>query len=342
MAKGNLFLGYASGKIGSVVMYRSKGAQVSRALNPSPSNPQSALQMLQRVTLKTSSLAYSLLQDICNHAFEGYAEGTPSQSVFVARNVALMRSQLADYINSGDEQEILGCLEANFNAKTDAYPAFRSYLVSEGRAPQIAYSLGQIEPGAASIALDYEFDDIPTYDELISRMGLSRGDQLTFLFLSVDDTDVTHTFNNFYYARVILEPANGDFTTPFCDINGDIQSPNPRNNGGLRVYTVKNEDENTELMFDAYIEGRAIISRLAGRENSLGAAGVIVSRQVGNTWQRSNCKLLVRSSVQTDPQHLTWDHEVGYLSDAIASYLKSGAVSTAYLNQAQKVSRTIE
>lgn len=341
MAKGNLFLGFASGKIGSVVMYRSKGAQVSRALNPSPSNPQSALQMLQRVTLKTSSSAYSLLQDICNHSFEGLNQGTESQGEFVTRNIAQMRAQLADYINSGDADEILGCIEANFNGGGDAWPAMRPYIVSAGRAPQVPFKLESASSNGASLAIDYTFTSSPSYDDVINALGLQRGDQLTFLFLSVDDTDTTYTYNGFHYARVILEPANGDFTTPFT-AGGEISSPNQRNKGKLYVNLIPLQDEDMVLGFDAGDSDAFIINPTNGQANSLGAAAIIVSRLVGGTWQRSNTQLIVRSSVQSVAGHLTWDHETGYLADAIASYLKVGAVSTAYLNQAQKVAATTE
>ncbi len=340
MAKGNLFLGFASGKIGSVVMYRSKGAQVSRALNPSPSNPQSALQMLQRVTLKTASSAYSLLQDICNHAFEGYAPGTDSQGAFVTRNIAQMRAQLADYINGGDADEILGCIEANFNGKADTWPAMRPYVVAQGRAPQVPFSFLSDSSGSAKLALPVTGGSATMgYDEVISALGLQRGDQLTFLFLSVDDTDVTYTYNGFGYARVILDPSNGEITTPFLD-GPNINYPNDRNRGRLSVAFV--EGEESYLTFGLRDDNGVTFDPAPGKTNSLAAIAVIASRQVGDTWQRSNTQLVIRSSVQSAAGHLTWDHETGYLADAIASYLKAGAVSTEYLNQAQKVAATKE
>lgn len=340
MAKNNLFLGFARGKVGSVVFYRSKGTQITRALNPSPSNPQSALQMLQRVCLKTSSSAYSLLQDICNHAFEGYAPGTDSQGAFVTRNIAQMRTQLADYINSGDAESILGCIESNFNGKADTWPAMRPYIVSQGRAPQVPFSLLSDQNGAVSLAISLAGTSTITYDGLIQALGLQRGDQLTFLFLGVDDTDTTYTYNSFGFARVILEPANGDFTTPFLD-SDVINSPNPRNRGTLQVAYVGDPGEG-HLTFKLLSGADDVFDSAAGHANSLAAGAVIVSRQVGETWQRSNSQLTVRSSTQSVQGHLTWDHEVGYLADAIASYLKAGAVSTEYLNQAQRITTTTE
>lgn len=340
MAKNNLFLGFARGKVGSVVFYRSKGAQITRALNPSPSNPQSALQMLQRVCLKTSSSAYSLLQDICNHSFEGVDAGTPSQSRFVQRNVAEMREQLADYINSGDAESILGCIESNFNGKADTWPAMRPYIVSEGRAPVVPYKFHAIGSDEVVLQLPYDVGADPSYDDVIQAYGLNRGDQITFLFLSVDDTDTSHTFNGLHFARIILEPANGDFTTKFIAA-GKVNSPNARNKGAVGVNNYSSDDAHY-LAFSAQDGEEYIVDGIAGKVNSLAAAAVIVSRQTGSTWQRSNSQLILRSSTSSVEGHLTWDHETGYLADAIASYLTAGAVSTAYLNQAVKAATSNE
>lgn len=338
MAKDNLFLGFARGKVGSVVFYRSKGVQVTRALNPSPSNPQSPLQMLQRVTLKTASAAYSLLQDICNHSFEGVSPGTDSQGQFVTRNIALMRTQLADYINSGDGEEILACLETNFNVKDDAWPAMRPYVVAGGRAPSLAAEFHYEQEGGMFLGLPCDVTVNPTYDDVVNALGLNRGDQLTLLFLSVDDTDTTSTYNGFYYARIILEPANGDFTTPFFS-TGAINSPNARNRGSV-VGRVVETTAAYDICFQPDNVAGVTVDQAAGKVNSLAAVGVIVSRQTGDTWQRSNSQLIVRSSQQSVQGHLTWDHDTGYLADAIASYRKAGAVSTLYLNQSVRAAHT--
>lgn len=338
MAKDNLFLGYARGKVGSVVFYRAKGEQITRSLNAAPSNPQTALQLLQRVCFKSSSVAYSLFQAITDHSFEGLVAGTPSQSRFAQRNIALMRAQLADVINSGDEEEILTSAESNFATKADTLPPFRSFVMAEGHAPEVSPVLISQAANEASLALPGQWGADPTYDDVIATLGLQRGDQLTFLFLSVDDTTDSHVYNGFHFARVILEPANGDFTTPFVS-NGLINSPNARNQGVLGA-VITTISEVNYLAFQAATADIIIIDEVAGAANSLAAVGVIVSRQVGSTWQRSNCKLLLRSDVTTVQGHLQWDHSTGYLADAIASFKTAGAVSTAYLNQAQKAAST--
>lgn len=336
MAKDNLFLGFARGKVGSVVFYRAKGEQITRALNSAPSNPQTALQLLQRVCFKSSSVAYSLFQDITDHSFEGVDPGTPSQSRFAQRNIALMRVQLADEINSGDEEEILTSSAANFDAKSDVFPPFRPFVMSEGHAPSITPTWGFVGQNDVTLALPVSGLQDPTYDQLISTLGVQRGDQITLLFLSVDDTTDSYTFNDFQYARIILEPANGDFTTKFIDGNA-VNSPNVRNRGAVTI-----EAGEDYMAFAPGSNGNYTMDPAPGKSYSIAAVGVIVSRQSGNVWQRSDCTLLCRSDVTSVQGHLQYDHSTGYLADAIASYRTAGAVSTAYLNQAQKAATSNE
>lgn len=336
MAKDNLFLGFARGKVGSVVFYRAKGEQITRALNSAPSNPQTALQLLQRVCFKSSSVAYSLLQEITDHSFEGVDPGTPSQSRFAQRNIALMRDQLADEINSGDEEEILTSSAANFDAKSDVFPPFRPFVMSEGHAPSVVPSWRQTGADDITLGLPLGNEEDPSYDDFISALGVQRGDQITLLFLSIDDTADSYTFNGFSYARIILEPANGDFTTKFLS-GSSVNSPNVRNRGSLAV-----DVDNGYFTFVPGSGGSYVMDPAPGKSNSIAAIGVIVSRQVGNVWQRSDCTLLCRSDVLSVTGHLTNDHSTGYLADAIASYRTAGAVSTAYLNQAQKAATSNE
>lgn len=329
MAKDNLFLGFARGKVGSIVFYRAKGEQITRALNSAPSNPQTALQLLQRVCFKSSSVAYSLFQDITDHSFEGVDPGTPSQSRFAQRNIALMRAQLVDEINSGDEEEILTSSAANFDTKADVFPPFRPFVMSEGHAPSVATSLVSSGTNELTLGLPIGQVESPTYNDVISALGLQRGDQITLLFLSIDDTTDSHVFNGFSYARIILDPASGDLTTPFAS-GVEVNSPNARNRGDVTV----NVDSGYIQFTPGTVDGTTM-NPASGTSNTIAAVGVIVSRQVGNVWQRSDCKLLCRSDVTSVQGHLQYDHSTGYLADAIASYRTAGAVSTAYLNQAQ-------
>lgn len=328
MSKGNLFLGFARGKVGDVVFSRQNGEQVSRARNRAPKNPQSPLQMVQRVIMKTTSTAYSLLQPICNHSFQGYAEGTPNQSRFAKVNNALMRRQLADIINSGDAEEILTSTEYNFASKYTSLAQIRAYQVSEGTLPPMNTLVD--ESGLSLVVPSFTLTAQTTYAQVVAALGLKQGDQLTFVALTVDDrADVeTSEFNGMHYGRIILEPASGDMTKPFLSTETgriiNVNDPNPSNEGDVRFLPA---DSQTAGSIGFTVDD---LSTDGGTSRTIYAACVIVSRLVGGTWARSTEFLTLHSN----PTELQNDHNIGYLYDAIYSFL-SGANSSLYLNQAE-------
>lgn len=324
MAKGNLFLGYGRGKVGDVVFSRQNDEQVTRARNRAPRNPQSPLQMLQRVIMKTSSTAYSMLSPICDHAFQGYQTGTPNQSRFAELNVALMRNQMRDAINSGDPEEILASQEFNFAGKNSSLPQIRDYQISEGKLNSLNVQFDGFTPMIAGTGLNPEGG--VTYQQLVDKLGLQRGDQLTFIALGTDDRVNVETseFTAIKYARVILEPNDGDMSSKFLagsgGSSGAVNKPNERNMGAFTFQTLA-----TGLAVD--IPG--INTATGGAEVTIAGFAVIVSRQSGGVWQRSSERILLPGA-----EGYTVDHNIGYLQDAIYSYLR-GTDSSLYLNQAE-------
>lgn len=334
MAKDNLFLGFGRGKLGDLVMYRQNGTQITRARNRSPKNPQTALQLLQRVLMKTSSVAYSLMQDITNHSFQGRSEGTECQSRFTALNIAEMRRRLADVINSGDPEEIYTSSESNFAAKSASLAEMNPYIVSEGSLPTMDVQWETFFKLVFQSPVGGVTWETITYQQVVEALGLTRGDQLTFLMLSCDDRDTDDAdlghFNSFRYARVILEPNDGDMTSPFFISNGVINKPNVRNEGAISFGFIDQATGVTQgLQF--FFEG---ISIAAGALNSAAAATVIASRLSGNIWQRSSQSLVVRPSALDITGHLSFDHGVDLLGAAVASYM-TVQNSSLYLNQSE-------
>lgn len=328
MSKNNLFIGNASGKIGDVVLYNARGQQIARKYNPSPHNPQSPAQLLQRVVMKTSSLGYSFMQAICDHSFQGYAPGTESQSRFTQLNIAQMRLQLADYINSGDPDEILGCLETNFAAKDASLPEMYPFIISDGSLPQLTVSVhGDSTRAFGAVTGTVTLQADASYAEVCESFGLLPGDQLTFMGLTCDDTEegAQSKFNSFRYARVILSPSDGDMTSAFIDTGTHaINKPNPRNEGDV---TISLDDD--KMLFTL-----GFIDPTPDSPNSLAAVAVIVSRWSGSVWQRSRALLVLRPYAGSNTWRLHWDHGEDYMSDAIASYQRDAGRSTRYLNQA--------
>lgn len=326
MSKGNLFLGYARGKVGDVVFSRQNGEQITRARNRAPKNPQTAYQLTQRVCLKTASLAFSLMQEICNHSFQSVDGKTSNQSRFNRVNIALMRQQLAEYINSGDPNELWSCPETNFAQRSTVLPPIRPYVVSEGTLQSQAVSMD-----GGWVSLDAIVSVTPaetgiTYAQVCQAFGLNRGDQLTFVVLTTDDTEsgINGVFNGFYFSRVILEPNDGDMSSSFLTAEGQINvvnKPNPRNEGSVKF--IVNTSQSAFAGFDCVV---ADLGTQYGTPRSVAAGTVIASRLNGAVWERSTQNLVVRDTLQ-------WDWMVWYLYDALESYVTNNG-SSLYLNQA--------
>lgn len=326
MSKGNLFLGFGRGSVGDVVLYHKDGEQIARARNRKPANPQTALQLLQRVVLKTSSMAYALMQDICNHSFQGYAEGTECQSRFNKLNIQRFREQLSNEINSGDAGIILGSPEANFSYNGASLVEMNPYKVSDGSLKRIPVAWGASIANPCFIIQKDLGSAAPTYNDVLAALSLVSGDQLTFLGLSCDDTEDGGQFNGFDYARVILQPATGDLSVPFI-ADGAINDANEKNRGDFTFGVAESGGEYYLYFYPTSY------SLAAGALNSLAAGAVILSRSNGSIWQRSPQQLVVRSSNVSINGHLQADHRIDYLGDACQSFM-SDTSSLLYLNQA--------
>lgn len=88
MAKGNMFLSQARGKVGSVVFSVIKGQQVERVYNPQPANPRSYAQQAQRALLANMTKFYKRGQDnFFKFAFEDKTTRESDFNAFARNNV---------------------------------------------------------------------------------------------------------------------------------------------------------------------------------------------------------------------------------------------------------------
>ena len=314
-----MFLGFARGKVGDVVFTRADGEQITRVRNRSPKNPRTPRQGVQRSILKTVSQAYSAMNLICDHSFEGYATGTPNQSRFSKLNIDMLRTQVLANVNLSDDQDILDATITNYSPALISNPVINAYRVSEGSLPQMGVrwtsNLMQLSMNGVSLGAD------PTYQDIVNALNAERGDQLTFMFVYGDDilTQDAGTITGFEVSRVILEPANGVMTTKFLAGNA-VNSPNEANSGRLWL----DQGEVGWLDFGPISGGGGAPSGA----RIVMACAVILSRRYAGNWRRSTQNLVLRSNATNDLQ--AWP-----LGDAASSFLNPEAGSSLYLNQAE-------
>lgn len=269
MSKGNLFMGNASGKLADVVLYRNAGAQVARLRVRKPRNPRTENQLIQRVIQSTNAKAYSVLQAICNHAFEGKNSKTQNQSEFMRLNVAADRYRVnvapmgwrsLDYFNSRDMVE----------------PLVNNYIVSSGSLPEMQFG-GDGQNFTIGDGLGLTEND--TYQQVCDKLGLQRGDQITVFNVTVGDNA---EMSDLYAIRIILEPSDGDMSAKFLGEAGAINKPNEKNDGNFTV-AISTGVLSIEL------------------KKTGGAGTVIISRYDNGKWLRTTSRMRVISRITNAP-----------------------------------------
>lgn len=252
-----------------------------------------------------------------------------NQSAFNIANVVLFRQQLAEIINGGNASAILSSTEANFMGKGSTAAGINAYQVSDGKLPDIpiTWVTDTDVTTAAYPCIDASLGAMAdlTYSAFLKAFSLQRGDQLTAIALTCDDTEdgANGTFNGFHYGRFILEPSNGDLSEKMSDST---------------KWNAKNENIIISAagspvkisMFPASVDEMMPNART----RSVAAAAIIVSRLVGGTWSRSKTFLNLRPSTTGVTSNLVWDTAVNLLGDAVLSYMSEES-SLLYLNQAE-------
>ena len=173
MAKGNLFLGMARGKVGSVVFSRLEGQQVSRAYNSQVANPKSLNQRIQRAVFATATRGAKFMSSIVDHSFYGVKDGPKCLRRFVQLNSKYLLQQY----NAG---ELVGLNPKGVNMLMPS-----PYKVSTGNLgtlsiPQLTFG-GSSDNPAVNLPLGGfgQGNDVASGEDILASIGAQPGDQLS-------------------------------------------------------------------------------------------------------------------------------------------------------------------
>lgn len=332
MGKNNLILGTARGKLGDIVFYRTGGEQRFRT-RVRPYNPRSTAQVFQRCIMATVVKAYSNFVTVCDHAFQNFSGKAKNQERYMRLNAKMFRENSLYQIQSFNPLQFTKLVSPlNYLDKEATFTVVNPYIIAEGDLPvvNVAFGSGADEKSRpyfkdVTVATETPGTDL-TYRQVIEMLGLSPGDQLTFV-ANKAESKTSPVIERTFIARVILMPANGDLDSPFITTHtseaegANINDPNPENYGFILFTTYQIEEGYKNLTF-------RFEERVANNE-LIASVGVIVSRFENNMWRRSNTTMLVESKFKS----------LYGLKNAMQSYLKSDT-SSLYLNQASR-SRTV-
>lgn len=308
MAKGNLFLGQAKGKVGSVVFSRAFGQQITRTKPTSVKNPKTIGQNTQRAILATIAKEAALLTPIVDHSFANVTYGAESVRHFRKINMGILRNML------------LSSVGVNYNLSAKGANAVPNALkISEGSLPAFSSAYQSDVVAFYQSGALKGISEVQVSDFKAAYPYLQGGDQLTLVKIvktagSLADGDAAFALK---IDRMVFTPEAFD----------DPESLVTNDEGYINTNKLDlSKTTNTEML----------IAQSGGAGNGLGcatdgdntyAAALILSRKVNNVWQRS-----------TQFLELTEFDDATNNSAAIDSYGASASIEDAseYLNQADE------
>lgn len=313
MAKGNMLLGYARGKVGSLVFSRRKGEQITRARNFAPANPRTNAQLAQRmkmyapVKLYRQSMerffkyAFSLKEK--ETIFNGFMRENISIAPWAARELAVAQAPVPfpARMSSGG----LG----GFTSR----PSFADDISSLGVGQ---YSVGKANAGeldsAVAVCLTRGNEEFMTVGDLSSFIlanftEFAAGDLITFVGLSTDALSLEN--------GNVLYNGEGGFVFKYTRFVVDVNSETTL--------------ESLGLMTSAGVAGSFVWLPIdADSEADCLGGCVIHTRNVGSKIDANNTQLVLNGVAADIYDVMRTD---AYRAIAAASYKAS---PDAYLNPA--------
>lgn len=294
MAKGNMFQGMATGKIGDVVFARANGEQISRVRNRHPKNPRTNKQMYQRAVMATVMQAYSAGQEIFNHAFQGKSVGAENQRAFLSKNAKLLRGLIAAELVAGTPA--LNC-NAAVVAPGAITPVPNEYMISEGTYPQNIFAWDDAEK-AFTLPTATEGDTVAAYAQ---RLGLTAGDIYTFVVMVINGSTPSFTVRGVTTATSAAYKPESQYPCVFAFVRLQVKD--------VSAVTTPIAGVNLGVLFEVTASKNALSTIVNSRVDSNISIAEIVSQTVfpaaGNGLASFGC---IRSRLDQDLRSTSFMH----------------------------------
>lgn len=326
MAKGNLFLSQARGKVGSVVFYRKDGEQVSRVYTSQVKNPKSSAQNLQRAIFYSVSRMAAGAKYLVEQGQEGIAKGAKSRQAFVKKALNDLRTRVL----AGDPSVL--------NVKGNPYMQPIPVSLTNGSLPTVDYRFDGAREDMKSMfrfGMSVGVDDISKYTlrqffAEYPALGLNK--QITFVFLvgekNLIDDDTTPDIAELNYRTKLVydeyvfsaDPAVLDlpvfvYADGKTQFNPEVLAPSWGGNCNVEFQTPSAEptgEGTSDLGFEAYPHDYA---------NHILAGAIIVSDYTNNKWSRSYSPFAVCPLIAQDANLIAATYEAAASTTKGEEYL---------------------
>lgn len=326
MAKGNMLLGFARGKVGSLVFKRQNGEQVTTP-RVKPSNPQTHAQMKRRVAFAAAAKTAKALRMIVDHSFQGVPYGEKSMQHFVklAAKKAFVGVEAAENSTLSAAPFQLAPI-----VPPSAYnvAAGGEFVISQG---DLASVQGITKSGDAYSI--HGLTTTTTLAQFCEKLGITIDSQLTFVAGKYEelDTESEYVMAGVKYEIVRINFKQDAANTPIY-LAGELNPAIVDAERSSSMDAIQNA-----ISFEEPEPGETAISAqvfVLDWSSSLYTA-IIVSKYENGGWRRSNETLTSRfgyeHASQPDFQENTAYND---LEETISLYLAAGSISREeYLNQ---------
>lgn len=270
MAKSNSFFGLRRGSTKSLTFSVYQGQQVTKDRVTEVKNPRTESQMLQRMFMQTTVVAYSAMREICDHSFQGVTYGAQSMNRFMAENARLVRA-------AGLE----GTGEFNCIAYGNLAMQPGRFLVSDG-------TLGQIDDNSIIVSenlgagLSIKAGESITVADVKNALALADGDYFTIValygfnpaFVETDDA-LQPAATRFEFVRLYV-PFGKDATVVTTANIEELFAVEKRGSLSLSVAAVGGEGSPLGILANDSTSPLGVL-----------CATCIKSAKVGSSWARS-------------------------------------------------------
>lgn len=303
-------------RVGQVVYRNRGGVNIASARPASVKNPRTSAQMKQRMIFTTVQSAYKKMREIVDHSQEGVTYGAKTMASFMKINLIELRK------NYSNVDVAAFNLKGNTNVVAPyAFKIATGSLVFDQKIEEISDNAIRCawSSGEATLAT-------MTYAQLLSMLGVNKGDQLTFVFCAgnwnkvIDDNGYKQFSENYFrHIRVVFSLTAADSALAFS--------------AGGKLNDAICDQTNSDFLYhdlvfkcnadkDWTISDSVFGTFKAGNGWELYAGAIILSRLTNSVWQRSETNLVV-----APPANQTW----GPAESVLESY---NPASSYYLNNA--------
>lgn len=306
MAKGNMFIGNGSGKVGNLVVSTRAGEQITRVYQPRVANPRSYQQMLQRAKFANAVKFYKkAVQNFFKFAFEDKKKSESDYNAFMRHNV--MNSTLL--------------MKGNVE---DAYfPALGRWQMSSGSLPN-PFKIVK-EASGFSFYNDDLIDGSPTIGQISRTLigqGFNAGDIITFVLITSPVSYLDFDLSNLYDSG-LKQPEW--LIVQFVVNTNDDRSLSQANYVGSRYGSLANFEGNSLIIVDGEI------SWDGNFKDQMAATCCIVTRKTGSGVMATNTTLFGNTNFNkmlSDAEGTDYENEVLVSWGARESAILKGSIAT--------------